>query len=672
MKLENFFQPKAIAIVGASTDKSKIGRQILDNLVAGGYRGEIYPVNLRAQKIAGRRAFSGLDKIPTSSFKSLLAVIAIPADFVAAEIEKCGLLGIKNIIIISAGFKESGPVGKKREEEIIILAKKYQLNILGPNCLGFINNINSINASFSGRSAAGGRIALLSQSGAIGSAVLDWLKGQGMNIAYFISLGNKAVLDENDFLEYLAEDKNTEAIVFYLEDIQEGERFMSLASRLAAKKPLIVLKAGLSERGKSIAKSHTGALASASDSVRAGLERSGALMIEGLDDLFGLLTIFRSSGAYQLASPNFSIVTNAGGLAVLSADEAARQNLELTDSIDVLGDAGAQEYQAAISHLAAKKKTGAILILLTPQSATRPLEIAQAIISAKKKYPKCFFLTSFLGGETVAAASQLLNSAGIPSFSYPEQAIKALGKLVFRKHLVSSLQPFQLINIKVAVKKSAVKKNNILSPDYLTLFKLLEKNNIPIVKTKKLEDFDGFSTSKNSPVVLKAVGSAFNHKTDKGGIILGIKDKQELHREIIKIKRQHSGAFKDKDNYLVIQPQIKDGLELIIGLKRDPSFGPLLLVGLGGIYAEIFKKTKLVIADLDEKRALKMISDLPFFPILNGARGGKKYNIRQLASILSSLSRLASEYPEIMEFDINPLFLTPKGALAGDVRAVIR
>ncbi|MFA6514501.1 MAG: acetate--CoA ligase family protein [Patescibacteria group bacterium] len=657
MKLDYFFKPLGVAVVGASNDQEKIGRQVLDNIINSGYRGQIYPINLEEKKIAGLLAFSSLDKIPTKKFSSVLVVIAIPAKFVVAEIEKCGRLGIKNIIIISSGFKEIGADGLIREQEVLALADKYHLNILGPNCLGFINNVSRLNASFGSTGSASGRIALLSQSGAIGSAVSDWLKGRNLNLGYFISLGNKMVLDENDFLPYLAADKNTEAIIIYLEDIKDGQKFMELVSRISAKKPVIVLKAGMSERGSEIAKSHTGALAGGSAAVKAGLERSGAVIAESLEDLFGILLLLQAKATRNGVSNSLQILTNAGGLAVLSADEVSRQGLVLSDSHDIYGDADAIRYEESLSKLLKQPSLDSILVLLTPQTSTEPLKTAEAIVKLSKKYPKRLILVSFLGGEAVQKAVELMFESDLPIFDYPEQALRAIKKLSGWKVINKELTPFK--------KSTATPKSTSL--DYLSLFKLLKQYRIPVVKTIRYGSNDPISY----PVVLKAVGPDFLHKTDKKAVILNLKNRLELEKAAAGVYRSNKRIMQNEQNYLIVQPQITDSLEIILGFKRDRSFGPILLIGLGGIYAEIFKEFKLTVADLNQKKANELISSLPFYPILAGARGKKKYNIEQLVDVLISFSRLAAEHPEIAEFDINPLFIKEKESLAGDVRAII-
>ncbi len=674
MNLKNFFQPVSVAVVGASRDKAKIGRQILDNLISGGFTGAVYPINLKDKKIAGLRAYLSLEDIPSRERKQLLVVIAIPAAFVLPEVERCGRLGIKDIIIISAGFSEIGGEGKKREADLLTLAKQYNLNILGPNCLGFISWSTRLNASFSGRlSEAGkkntvikssaGRIALLSQSGAVGSAALDWLKARNLELACFVSLGNKTVLNENDFIQYLSTRKDIDAIVMYLEDIRFGQRFIDLVSKVSRHKAVIVLKAGASERGSELARSHTGALTGAKEAVKAGLARAGAVMIDNLEDLFGLLIMLQSPAACQSIPGKLKVLTNAGGLAVLSADEAERRNLEISASLDILGDADAARYAQALNKIITSGGQEPILVLLTPQAATNALETAKVVLAIAKRVPKRLVVASFLGGQAVAEAKQVLSLAGLPSFDHPEQALAAISYLAKRSRLLNDMTPYRL-NPPLFQKK----KPTLIDSDYLKSLALLNSYQIPVSKTIKYEPEKTKLPNSIFPLVLKAVGPGFLHKTDKGAVVVGLQDEAALQKAARSLLKSQAKLFINQENYLVVQPQALGRLELIVGIKRDPSFGPVLLLGLGGIYAEVFKQAKLAIADLDQTRALNLIKDLPFFTILNGARGKKKYDINSLAKILVSLSRLANDYPEIKELDINPLIMTDSKPLAVDVR----
>jgi len=661
MSLNHFFNPRSVAVVGASNSPEKLGRQILDNIIKGGFKGRIYPINLKEKKIAQLRAYPSLEALPTSVRAGLLVVISIPAPFVVAEVKKCATLSIKNIVIITAGFKEAGAAGKKFEEEIQDIARRHHLNILGPNCLGLINTWHKLNATFAAADTETGNCALLSQSGAIGAGALDWLKIKDFNFGYFVSLGNKAVLDENEIIEYLAADKKIDLIIAYLEEIKDGARFMKIVSRLAKRKPVAVLKAGTSAAGGKLALSHTGSLAGSAAAVKAGVERAGAIWLDNLEDMFNLLMIFNKKSWFNTGSSELHVITNAGGVAVLTADEISRQGLPLGDSQDLLGDADALRYETALTKTLADKKVNNLLVLLTPQTSTEPLKTAQAIIRVKKKYPNKLIMASFVGGEAVAPARKLLAENQIAAFDYPEEAVRTFRHLIAYRSLVRSLQPFKTA--------AATIRKPVKTGDYLKSFSFLKSYDIPAVRTFRYEE--ARRRNYKYPAVLKTVGPDFLHKTDSGGVVVNLKDAAQLKTTADSLILRHTLAFKNTANYLVVQEQAAKFQEIILGFKRDAVFGPLLMVGWGGIYTEVIKDFKLAISDLNLNGALKLLAGLKIYPILNGARGQKKYDIKALARVIVRLARLANEHPEISELDINPLFVFEKGVNAGDVRIIL-
>lgn len=661
MSLKYFFNPKSVAVLGASNDKIKIGRQVLDNVISGGFKGKIFPINLKEDKIAGLKAYSSLDKLPKIEYESLLVVIAIPVQFVLAEINKCAQLGIKNIVIITAGFKETSEAGRKIEIEIANLAARHHLNILGPNCLGLINTWHKLNATFASADTTTGSIALLSQSGAIGSAALDWLKVKDFNFGYFISLGNKAVLDENKVIEYLANDSKIDLVVAYLEEIKDGKKFMSLVSKLAKKKPVAVLKAGQSLAGGQLALSHTGSMAGSNAAVETGVKRSGAIWLENLEELFNLLLLFRKESCRSTIDQELYVMTNAGGVAVLTVDEISRQKVPFGRSWDLLGDADAARYESGLKVMLSDKKINNLLVLLTPQTSTEPLKTAQAIIAYAKKYPKKLVMTSFVGGEAVARARDLFEKNNIPTFDYPEEAVRSFKKLIAYKRTLKTIKEYKEPKIKA--------KRAITNTDYLKSLAVLREYGISTIKTVKYDKSK--VASYKYPVVLKAVGPDFLHKTDKNAVIVNLKTETALKAAASIIEKQNQKALANLENYLIVSEMASHFQEIILGFTRDASFGPIMMVGLGGIYAEVFKEIKLATSDLDLKRAQEVISELRIFPILNGARGQKKYDIEGLAKALVNLARIANEHPEIKSFDINPLFIFEDSVSAGDVRIII-
>ncbi len=676
MQLKSFFQPRAVAIIGASSDPKKIGRQIFDNIINSGFTGAVYPVNLKGGQINGFKVITDLNDTPLKDRAELLVIIAIPADLVIKEVEKCAFLGIKNLIIISAGFKEAGPQGVKREQQIADLVAQYKLKILGPNCLGLINNIFKINASFAKNSTGSGNIALLSQSGAVGSAALDWLMSRHLNFGYFISLGNKSFLNENDFLQYLASDKKISAIVLYLEEISDGLKLIQLCSRLVPKKPVIILSSGLSGASQEIIKSHTGALAGSREVLIASWRRGGIIPAENLEDLFYLLQLFSSShNLFQkikkFKNKEINIVTNAGGLAALTADLADSRGIKIKNNLDILGDANDERYQQAINSLLKTDPQTSILVILTPQSKTNPQNVAKVIAKIAAKHKQKLLMTCFVGGTEIVSVNEWLNLQGVAAFSFPEMAIKMFNYLFIYKAMQDSLKPL-VIN-----SRNSGHQLKPLMPiygtkllDYLDSFRLLVNYKIPVVKTTRYSVLKK-DTISTFPIVLKVTGVDFIHKTDTKAIFLNLQSIKDLEKQAIFCHKKYQKLLQNKNNYLIVQPQINSQLELIVGLKKDAVFGHVILVGLGGIYSEVFRQTSLSIAQLNKSQALTFIKELPFYPLLNGARNGYKYNLNKLADILMKLCDLATDYPNCRELDINPLFVTKKDFVAGDIRIFI-
>ena len=527
--------------------------------------------------------------------------------------------------------------------------------------MGVINTWCKLNATFASADTNTGNIALLSQSGAIGAAALDWLKVKDFNFGYFVSLGNKAVLDENQVIEYLASDPHIDLIVAYLEEIKDGQKFMSLVSRLVGRKPVAVLKAGQSAAGGQLALSHTGSLAGSNAAIEVGIKRSGAIWLENLEELFDLLLVFRKKSCCSNASQELYVMTNAGGVAVLTVDEISRQHVPFGRSWDLLGDANGAKYEEGLKVMLSDKKINNLLVLLTPQTSTEPLKTAEAIIKMSKKYPNKLIMTSFVGGEAVASARDLLEKNNIPTFEYPEEAVRSFKKLVAYKKSLKTIRPYQIPKAKA--------KKTITDMDYLKSLAVLREYNIPTVKTVKYDAAK--AESYKYPIVLKITGPDFLHKSDKNAVVVNIKNETALKKTVSLLEKQNKKVLANKQNYFIVQEQASHFQEIILGFKRDVSFGPIMMVGLGGIYTEVFKEIRLTISDLDFKSALEAITDLRIYPILNGARGQKKYDVKSLAKALVNLCRLANEHSEIKELDINPLFIFEDGCQASDVRIII-
>lgn len=686
MKLEKFLNPKYVAVLGASNDTKKVGRKILDNILEN-KKTKVFPVNLKEKKVAGMKAYKNVKDLPMKDFSELLVVFSIPAVFVVNELKEVAKLGVKNVVIISAGFKEFNKEGAKMEEEIERIAKEYKLNILGPNCLGFINNSKNINVSFSDflpdkEIKRNNNIAFISQSGAIGSAVLDWIRDKNIGLSYFFSLGNKAVLNENDFFDFFKKDEETDLVVAYLEEVSDGQRFLESVSALSKIKPVAILKSGRTSAGSKMAMSHTGSLAGSNEILLAALKRSGAIVLENIGQLYNIMEIVKKP--LNIESNKITLISNAGGPAVLSADEILEGDLELLsfsnetkkelkrslpslvnikNPLDVLGDASADRYKKSLEIVLKDKKIESVLILLTLQSVTNSDEIAKEIASLKKKYRNKLIVTCFIGGKGLGSAKKILSDSLIPDFDSPEEAIWSLSKLLNYYKNRKSLRVYK--------KESSEREHDLdgeFLVDYLDSFKFFKENGLDVVKTKEL--------TKNNlkgikyPVVIKYTGPDFIHKSDKNAIFLNVKTQKEARNILDKINKDKEDSLISDKNYAVYQEMVKADIELILGLKRDNVFGHVIMFGLGGIYTEILKDVSFSFLDITKKDAIKMIESIKSFPIIKGARSQKGVDIDLLASFIVNFAKAVKNNPEISEIDLNPVFVSQGKIKIADARIV--
>ena len=679
MPLSQLLNPTSIAVIGASSNKKKLGWQVLNNIISGGYSGKVYPVNIKEDKIEGKKAYQSVQDIKEEVD---LAIVVIPAPAVPSVVEECGEKGISNVIIISAGFSEKGSAGKKREETIKNLADRYGINILGPNCLGLINKNSDLNATFAhadmvGSSGAGhNKLAFISQSGAIGSSVLDWTGGKGFDLSYFVSLGNKAGVDENELLNYFYNDKNTDVVALYLEEITDGKRFMEAVSRLTARKPVIILKAGMTKAGNRASLSHTGSMGGSQQATTAGLERSGAIVASSLQEFRELLVIWGKKK--EVESGDVYIVSNAGGPLVVTSDQLEKYGLsvgklssatkqELTEKLpeaatkenplDIIGDADAARYQASLEAVLKDERVQNVLVLLTPQTSTQIEETAKVVATLSNKYKKKLVLSSFIGGGSMKEAKRIIENSSAIHFDHPVQAVRMLHKLKDFRRKQKEIKPYKGPSLVKGEKKGEQK-------DYVESMELLKKEGVPTVKTVPVhqkKDLEGLSY----PIVLKAVGPSIVHKTDEELLAPGIKDKKSAWN----IWKRFSKKMGEED-HCVAQPMVKKGKEMLLGFERDSKFGPLIMLGMGGIYTEIFRDVSLEVDDVTKTRAKKMIQQLRSYPLLQGSRGEEGVDISALADTVVKVARLSKKHPEIFELDINPLFAGPGGVQAADVRII--
>lgn len=666
--------PDSIAVIGASSDKKKIGYQILQNILSNGYKGKVYPINLHDKKIAGLAAYKSIAEVKE---KIDMAVLCIPAEFSISEIEKCAENGVKNINMITAGFSEMGGVGRLREMKLIEIAKKHNLNILGPNCFGLMNTENDLNATFAKSKNKKGSIAFVSQSGAICSAVLDWSQDKNLGFSKFVSLGNKAILDENDFFEYFAKDKKTDLVVAYLEEITDGRKFMETVSKLSRIKPVAILKSGQSEAGRQAALSHTGSMAGSHESVLAGFRRSGVIILDNMEEMFDLLTFYNKK---KVINKEVAIVSNAGGPLVSTVDLLSKKGIALNEfsrdlakelekalppivkiknPLDIIGDADAERYANALRIIVADNSISNLLVLLTPQSSTQVKKTAEVIAELTDKFKDKNIFASFIGGESIEEAKKVFKKNKIICFEFPNKAVNILAKII---HYVGDKKNIHLY--KMPPIKNVKPKNYQM--DFLKAMKFIDKYGIKTVESQKIEKFENLA-KLGYPIALKAVGKDFIHKTEKKAVFVNIKDKIEAKEKLDHLLKM----TKKEGNYTVGQKMVKAGMEMIVGFKRDESFGPIIMVGMGGIYTEVFKDIQTEVEDITKERAEKMIKKLRIYPILKGVRGEAGYNIEALAETIVNIAKLARDNPNIHELDINPLFITSKEAIAADVRIIV-
>lgn len=704
--LTSLFDPKSVALIGASHTPGKLGHSILSNLRRLGYQGELYPINPSAEgTILGLPVFRDIKSLPEVPD---LVLIAIPAEYVNKEVEACAKKGVKNLVIISAGFKELGGAGLKREEDLQKLILKHQLNLIGPNCLGIINTAIKMNASFAEGMPKKGNVSLISQSGAMAVAIIDWAYQSGLGFAKILSMGNKAGLNENDLLEYLGDDPATEVILMYLESIDDGQKFMEIAKKVSLKKPIIAIKSGTSSAGEHAISSHTGALAGSDSAVAAAFLQCGIIRAESVEDLFDYAKMFVNKTLP--AGSRVAIVTNAGGPGIMATDAVARSQLSLAtitpktqtalkkklpvtaalgNPVDVIGDATPERYQHALEVLFKDKEVDALTVVLTPQIMTEVKKIAKLLITLSKKYPAKTVAAAFMGGKNIYQAEQLFRKFHFPNFSYPERAVRALEKIVW----YGEWRRNQELGIKN--QESRIKKQEVAAADYKKVRAIFSKKrklgaklgdaevatvlqaygihqpSSCLVKTEKA----ALSCAAEIcfPLVMKISSSDILHKTDVGGVrvdIHDLKEAKEAYNAILKnVKKQ---VPKAKIDGVLVMPMLSMGREVIVGAKVDPNFGHLIMFGMGGIYVEILKDVTFRVAPVLLSEAKQMILNIRSSALLTGVRGEKSVDIDALAEVIVRVSHLVTDFPQIREFEINPLIMSEdQGAVAVDARCIV-
>lgn len=682
--LYGLFYPESVAVVGASENVSKIGGYIFSQLLHL-KNCELYPINIKNETIQGKKAFPSLEQLPKSVD---LAVVAIPQAFVLETLEDCVKKNIKNIVIITAGFKETGPQGAQEEEKIKELVKKHKLNVIGPNCLGFLNPQIQLNASFAKEIPEFGSIGLISQSGAVVDALLDWSFEHHIGFSKVVSIGNMAGVNELDMLEYLSQDPNTHTIVFYMESLEDGEEFAKKLKKISRKKPVVILKPGNSKNAQKAIGSHTGSLAQDGVLVEKLITQNNGIFVKTIDELYNMLILLNSKTP-KPTSNNLAIVTNAGGPGVIATDMLDKTSLQLAkldhstkkelasllpdaasphNPVDVLGDATSKRYVNTIKVLLKKKEVGSILVLLTPQIMTDSGNLAREIVEILKTAKKPI-MTSFLGGKEVQEAHHIFKEHAIPHFSTPNQALQALNYFTIYhnfnfsdKLIAPEISTSQIDKIK----KILAKKQGLL--DYKTTKKILQTLHItPIEKTylETKEDILTTTLPTNTQYVLKA--EQVLHKKEENAVHTSITSLNFQEVALEMFSQLESKGFVPT---LTLEQKYV-GKEAIIGLKSHGDLGKFIMFGTGGSYVSVYNDITFSQAPLTKKEAVKLVESTHIAKLLKGHRGERGIDLPQLYELLVKLSFLQTYFEEIEEVDCNPVICNEKGLYLVDVKLLV-
>ena len=700
-KLNSIFRPKRIALIGVSNDPKSVGGITLRNLVGGGYNGVVYPVNPKREAVLGIPCFpdvKSLPKIPD------LAVIMTSSKIVPQLVRECGDFGINGIIIMSAGFKEIGPEGKKLEDQVKAEKAKFpDMRIIGPNCLGILVPGLNMNVSFADGMPKRGHVAFISQSGALCTSLLDWAYENNVGFSYFVSIGNSMDVSFGDLIDYFGQDPNTKSIVLYVESLANARTFMSAARAFARKKPIIVYKSGRFPESAAAAASHTGAMASEDSIYDAVFRRAGIARVYNFGDIFDFTDLIGRKRAPK--GSNLAVITNAGGPGVMATDSLIAWGgklVQLSDAtiqklnenlppfwshgnpIDVLGDATPERFAKATEIVLEDENVHAVLVLLTPQAMTAPTETAQAIAELAGRTSKTI-MAAWLGGASMRQGMTVFNNAGMAAYSTPEQAILAFMTLShYSKNLENLYETPREVPVSFSYDREELRKKYL--KEIFPKAKILNEDD-----SKELINDYGIDTThpepaftedeavqiankKGYPVVLKIYSKDITHKSDAGGVALNIRDDEMVRASFRNmIKTVSKKVPEAKIDGVTVQKMIssKDAVEIILGIKKDPVFGTVMLVGMGGTTAELFKDNYLEFPPLNEHLVRQMLQSLKIYPLLTGYRGSKPTNLDKLIEVIIRLSYVAADYPEIEELDINPLLVTPTNVIALDARIVV-
>jgi len=700
--LEPLFAPSSIAVVGATSRAGTAGNEILKNLIAAPFAGVVYPVNPKSRSIMGIRCAPNVSAIDETVD---LAVLIIPAPAVEKVVLECADRGTRHFVVISAGFKEIGGEGVEREKRLRAVAQERGLSILGPNCLGLINTDENVrmNAAFGGGIPKPGCVGLISQSGALAAALLDYARGRGIGFSRFVSFGNKVDISEIDLLRALADDPATKLIVMYVEDISNGQDFVDIAHEITHgnnPKPILAIKTGRTQEGAAAAASHTGSLAGSDEVYDAVFSQAGVIRVESVEELFDYAEIFSEPSLPK--GKKTAIVTNAGGPGIMATDACIRYGLKLAkfndytlkslkfqmppaaslkNPVDVIGDARHDRYRSALDAVIADEDVDQVMVLVTPQAMTNAKEIGE-VVCEMESYSDKPIIACMMGETDVAPGVAVLKEHGVPTYQFPENAMRALAaKAQFAEWMRSEIRDYRQFEADRSAVDALFTQELSEGRAQLIEVRALEAlghygfPSVPFKLAASADDAVAAASEIGYPVVMKIVGPKILHKTDVGGVKLNLADEDSIRSAYdAMIASVHEKMGTDIEIWgVLLQKMLQPGKEIILGVTRDPRFGPLLMFGLGGIYTEALRDVSFRLAPIRENVASEMIKNIRSYRLLEGVRGELPCDVDAVAECLMRLSQFVTDHPQIKELDINPLIVYPRGqgAVVTDARIIL-
>ena len=683
--MQEFFNPKSVAIIGASNDETKLGGMLVKNMLNAGFKGKLYPINPKGGEIMGLKAYTNITEVKEPIE---LAVVAVKNTFVLQALKDSAAAGVKCMSILSAGFKEDSPQGAEMEKELQAEAKKAGIRVAGPNCFGNMNVRNGVNYTFSHLVPSAGNISIMSQSGAVGSSILDWTCSNGVGLANFITFGNKCDVDEAEILKYYSEDPNTKVIGIYSEGISDGEKFIAAVENMPIKKPIVMFKSGKTAAGSKAASSHTGSIAGSDAVNNVVFKKLNIHRAFDLDEFFDALLVF--STCSPMKKDHIGIITNAGGLGVMSADAAYNAQFchaaqlapetiagikaglpkvaGITNPIDIRGDAADTDFEIAIREVIKDPSVGGLVVMGSPLDTADLTSVAKLLVRIMDEIP-CATTVCFAGGKKCEEAIQILRDGKFPAYPTPDRAVRALD--ILRKYCVNKEQSATALKVPKIDGRAAVKalidkayaegRHTLTEAEGKEMFKAY---NIPVpgaAISNSADDAAAAADKIGYPVVMKIVSPDIAHKTDVGGVVVGVKNAQAAKDAYNSIMKSVSEKAPKAKIVGVSIEQMLEGPEVILSMMRDPQFGPVVSFGLGGIYVEILREISQKHVPMTEEELNDMIGSTKAYKLLAGARGLPKRDIDAIKDIIRKIVLITNENPEITELEINPVIAGKEG-----------